>query len=209
MQRTGAWSDLAAACTWNLPDLRSMHWLDLDLDPAYEHGVLADIGSLTVEETALSRGSLAYLPTGCATLTVANTGDEPARCLVLGGPPFQEDILMWWNFVARTHDEIVAAREEWMAHSERFGEVEGYAGEVQHLPAPVMPAPAPADATLGKVVQMSEFQAIRETLRACNGSRIETARRLGISERTLRYRLAKAREEGEEIVQPHSWARAS
>ncbi|URW75553.1 sigma 54-interacting transcriptional regulator [Sphingomonas donggukensis] len=57
--------------------------------------------------------------------------------------------------------------------------------------------------TLGKVVQMSEFAAIRETLAACGGSRIETAKRLGISERTLRYRLAKAREQGDAIVAPH------
>ena len=55
-------------------------------------------------------------------------------------------------------------------------------------------------ATLGNIVQMHEFQAIRETLAACNGSRIETARRLGISERTLRYRLAKAREQGDDIA---------
>lgn len=58
-------------------------------------------------------------------------------------------------------------------------------------------------ATLGEVVQLSEFAAIRETMRACNGSRMETARRLGISERTLRYRLARARERGEEIAAPH------
>lgn len=57
---------------------------------------------------------------------------------------------------------------------------------------------------LGKVVQMSEFAAIRETLAACGGSRIETAKRLGISERTLRYRLAKAREQGDAIAAPHS-----
>jgi two-component system response regulator FlrC len=56
-------------------------------------------------------------------------------------------------------------------------------------------------ATLSNIVQMHEFHAIRETLAECNGSRIETARRLGISERTLRYRLAKAREQGEDIVQ--------
>ncbi|KQM67446.1 Fis family transcriptional regulator [Sphingomonas sp. Leaf17] len=56
--------------------------------------------------------------------------------------------------------------------------------------------------TLGNIVQMSEFAAIRETLAACGGSRIETAKRLGISERTLRYRLAKAREQGEDITQP-------
>ena len=61
-------------------------------------------------------------------------------------------------------------------------------------------------ATLGKVVQMSEFAAIRETLKQCGGSRIETAKRLGITERTLRYRLAKAREQGEAIDAPRSWA---
>ena len=55
-------------------------------------------------------------------------------------------------------------------------------------------------ATLGNIVQIHEFQAIRETLAACGGSRIETARRLGISERTLRYRLAKAREQGDDIA---------
>lgn len=66
-------------------------------------------------------------------------------------------------------------------------------------PNQVIPEPS----TLGQVVQLSEFAAIRETLKACGGSRIETARRLGISERTLRYRLAKAREQGEEIAAPH------
>ena len=63
-----------------------------------------------------------------------------------------------------------------------------------------MPVQDAVPATLGNIVQMSEFQAIRETLVACGGSRTETARRLGISERTLRYRLAKAREQGEDIT---------
>ena len=76
-------------------------------------------------------------------------------------------------------------------------------------PLPVPHAAPAGDATLGKVVQMSEFQAIRETLKACNGSRIETARRLGISERTLRYRLAKAREQGDDIAAASSWARSA
>jgi two-component system response regulator FlrC len=56
--------------------------------------------------------------------------------------------------------------------------------------------------TLGNIVQIHEFQAIRETLAACGGSRIETAKRLGISERTLRYRLAKARQQGDDIGRP-------
>jgi len=61
-------------------------------------------------------------------------------------------------------------------------------------------APAQAEGTLSNIVQLSEFAAIRETLAQCGGSRIETAKRLGISERTLRYRLARAREQGEDIT---------
>jgi two-component system response regulator FlrC len=85
--------------------------------------------------------------------------------------------------------------------------------EASHLvfDRPAAPAGLLADndgpaqpATLGRVVQISEFQAIRDTLRACGGSRIETARRLGISERTLRYRLAKAREQGEDFARAMS-----
>ncbi|MES2986725.1 MAG: sigma 54-interacting transcriptional regulator [Pseudomonadota bacterium] len=59
---------------------------------------------------------------------------------------------------------------------------------------------AQASGTLSNIVQIHEFAAIREVLAECNGSRIETAKRLGISERTLRYRLAKAREQGEDIT---------
>ncbi|HVF93354.1 MAG TPA: sigma 54-interacting transcriptional regulator, partial [Sphingomonas sp.] len=70
---------------------------------------------------------------------------------------------------------------------------------VHAFPAPVASEPA----TLGNIVQMSEFAAIRETMKACGGSRIETAKRLGISERTLRYRLAKAREQGDDIARTH------
>ena len=66
-------------------------------------------------------------------------------------------------------------------------------------PSPVRAANDVAG-TLGEVVQLSEFAAIRETMKQCGGSRIETAKRLGISERTLRYRLAKAREQGDDIV---------
>ncbi len=52
------------------------------------------------------------------------------------------------------------------------------------------------DARLSNIVQMSEARAILATLEACGGSRIAAAQRLGISERTLRYRLASLREAG-------------
>ena len=75
--------------------------------------------------------------------------------------------------------------------------------EPQHLifdRAPERRSVETGPAKLSNIVQMHEFQAIRDTLAECNGSRIETAKRLGISERTLRYRLAKAREQGEDIA---------
>ena len=52
------------------------------------------------------------------------------------------------------------------------------------------------DASLSNIVKLSEARAIMETLKECGGKRIEAARRLGISERTLRYRLASYREAG-------------
>jgi two-component system response regulator FlrC len=64
----------------------------------------------------------------------------------------------------------------------------------------MVPQPeAPSTGSLSNIVQLSEARAIIETLDACNGSRIEAARRLGISERTLRYRLASFREAGIEV----------
>jgi len=54
----------------------------------------------------------------------------------IGGEPFEEGLVMWWNFVARSHEEIVEARNDWAA-GRRFGVVHGYAGD--RLPAPDMP----------------------------------------------------------------------
>ncbi len=56
--------------------------------------------------------------------------------LLLGGEPFTEQLVMWWNFVARSHEEIEAARAEWASGS-AFGQVHGYDGPP--LPAPPMP----------------------------------------------------------------------
>ena len=55
------------------------------------------------------------------------TADDPARVLLVGGLPFEEPVLMWWNFVARTQEEIAQARADWEAGN-RFGEVTAYQG---------------------------------------------------------------------------------
>jgi redox-sensitive bicupin YhaK (pirin superfamily) len=113
--------------------------LTLAIEPAHEHGVLVDTGTVVLAGTELARADLGYLAAGAATLELANPGGEPARVLLLGGAPFDEDIVMWWNFVGRSHDEIVAFREAWERESDQFGRIEGYAGTPQRLPAPALP----------------------------------------------------------------------
>ena len=83
-----------------------------DVDAVFEHGVLVDTGVATVDGTEVKQGRLAYTAPGRTTLELA-AGAEPVRLLLLGGPPFGESIVMWWNFVGRTHEEVVAYREEW------------------------------------------------------------------------------------------------
>jgi len=117
--------------------------LDLDVDPTFEHGVLCDLGTLEMGATSgttLAVADLGYQSPGSSVLRLRNVGDGPARVLLLGGTSFTEELLMWWNFVGRSHEEIVNYRQLWEDADERFGAVEGYRGSVRRLPAPPMPA---------------------------------------------------------------------
>ena len=118
-------------------DLDESAELTLDVDPAFEHGVLLDQGNVEVAGTDLGVADLAFQGVGSDRLTVTNRGEGPARVLLLGGPPFPEQLVMWWNFVGRSHDDIAAYRRLWEAHDDRFGAVQGYRGS--RLPAPPLP----------------------------------------------------------------------
>ncbi|GAA1787565.1 pirin family protein [Agromyces lapidis] len=137
----------------------------IDLDPAFEHGVLVDAGpvrvtiaatddevddspadadGLTVAGHAATLGwsELGYLPTGHDGVRLT-ANDGPVRVILLGGVPFGEEIVMWWNFIGRDHDEIAESRRQWQSEvigrdnpDGRFGRVD-YEGEP--LPAPELP----------------------------------------------------------------------
>ncbi|MFD4985359.1 pirin family protein [Streptomyces sp. NPDC058374] len=106
----------------------------LPLEPDFEYGVLTMSGELHADGVALLPGSLLYLGCGRRELPLRATAD--ATFMLLGGEPFEERLIMWWNFVGRTHEDIKQAREDWMNGS-RFGEVNGYDGDP--LPAPQLP----------------------------------------------------------------------
>lgn len=138
----------------------------LDVDPSFEHGLLVDGGTVRLEHEDVPVSSLGYVAPGRRTLTVEAGPDGPARAVLVGGEPFEEDIVMWWNFVGRSHDDVARARAQWQAQlvvgndsdagagtgltprqggtryapdpaAGRYGEVVGYDGGP--LPAPALP----------------------------------------------------------------------
>ncbi|WP_441247330.1 pirin family protein [Kitasatospora sp. McL0602] len=106
----------------------------LPLEPEFEYAVLAMSGSVDVDGVRVEPGSLLYL--GCGRRELPLLARTDSAVLLLGGEPFDEKIVMWWNFIARTDEDIRQAREEWMTGT-RFGEVHGYDGE--RLAAPEVP----------------------------------------------------------------------
>ncbi|BBZ00400.1 pirin family protein [Mycolicibacterium fallax] len=120
-------------------DLPGRTAIQLEVDESFEHGVLLDRGVIEVADQPLESGDLTYHGPGRRELTIRNTGEQPARAILLGGAPLHEKLLMWWNFVGRSHDEIVEYRRLWESHDKRFGSVEGYLGSPARLPAPPLP----------------------------------------------------------------------
>ncbi|MER5640463.1 pirin family protein [Kitasatospora sp. NPDC002227] len=112
----------------------------LPLEPEFEYAVLAMSGSVDVDGVTVEPNSLLYL--GCGRRELPLRARTDAGILLLGGVPFEEKIVMWWNFITRTGEEMKQAREDWQTGS-LFGEVHGFDGD--RLMAPELP-PVPLKA---------------------------------------------------------------
>lgn len=108
---------------------------DVPVEPDFEHAVLAVAGGVSLDGRAVDRGTLVFL--GGSRRGVRIASDAGGAALLFGGTPFTEEIVMWWNFVGRSHEDVARAREQWQAGDERFGTVEGYPGA--RLAAPELP----------------------------------------------------------------------
>lgn len=115
----------------------------LALDAGFEHAVLVLDGAAEVAGTTLRAGPLLDLGRGRRELALRS--ETGVTLLLLGGEPYTDPLVMWWNFVGGSHDEVVAARADWEAETDgtgleggaaRFGAVPG--GEPR-LPAPRLP----------------------------------------------------------------------
>ncbi len=105
------------------------------LEANFEHGVLVAEGAVTVNSEPVALNQMEYLETGHQNLTL--TATEDCTLVLLGGEPLGEKLLMWWNFIARSHSEIVEMRRSWNAREPRFGEFSDQIGG--WIPAPDLP----------------------------------------------------------------------
>ncbi|HEY6404401.1 MAG TPA: pirin family protein, partial [Blastocatellia bacterium] len=105
--------------------------LTLQLNQSHEHALLLLAGDVGIEGLAIDEKNLYYLGIGRSEIGFASRAG--ARLLLIGGRPFSETILMWWNFVARTPEEIAEARTAW-ENRQGFGEVKAYQGPRLNAP---------------------------------------------------------------------------
>ncbi len=93
----------------------------LPLRADFEYAVVVIDGAVGIDDQPLCPGTMGYLGLGREELVLDVR--EPSKVMLLGGAPFEEPILMWWNFVARTREELDAAYDSWVAQDDRFGRV--------------------------------------------------------------------------------------
>ncbi len=122
-------------------DLPAGAVLDLELDPAFEHGVLIDAGPVTVDDLAVRPADLAYLAPGRVSVRLSAPADAPGRVVLLGGTPLGEEIIMFWNFIGSTHEEVAEVRDRWQAEVVEGGTPDGLFGHMTDEPRGPLPAP--------------------------------------------------------------------
>jgi hypothetical protein len=106
----------------------------LSLEPDFEYAALAMAGRVEVDGVPVEPGTMLYL--GCGRDYLGLRSDDGGAVMLLGGEPFEERIVMWWNLIGRSGEEIAALREDWEI-GRRFGPVHGYEGD--RLAAPPLP----------------------------------------------------------------------
>jgi len=123
--------------------------LHIDVPNDHEHALLQVAGPVSMNGTPVPTDHLAVVDTGSTTLTIG-AGDEPVLAVLIGGAPFGEPIVMWWNFIGRSHEEIAefrAAYQAEMGFESATGDTDPRLGEPRYgefPPGQPDPLPAPA-----------------------------------------------------------------
>jgi redox-sensitive bicupin YhaK (pirin superfamily) len=109
--------------------------LVLEVDESFEYGIFVVAGSVIAESTTAVVDQLVYLGHGRRSIRLRSSAG--GRLIMLGGQPFDEEIVMWWNFIGRSHGEIVEFRTAWETRAPRFPAIVSRTEKV--MEAPPMP----------------------------------------------------------------------
>jgi len=114
--------------------------VEIPTPSSFEYAVIPLDRTLKVAGTIVEPGALGIVPAGRDSLHI-EVDRGVGRAMVLGGAPFEEPITMWWNFVARSKDEIADAWRAWHTHDDdRFAPVPS---ALRRIDAPTPPWLAP------------------------------------------------------------------
>ena len=95
--------------------------VDIEMRPDFEYGLLPLTGSASLGDECFQADEFAYLGRGRESLRLNLAPNS--KVLLLGGEPFAEPVLMWWNFVGFTKAAIAEAQSQWERGDARFGPV--------------------------------------------------------------------------------------
>lgn len=95
--------------------------LQLVLDPNFEYALLPLFGEAEIDGECFRADEFVYLGQGRDELNIALSAGT--KVLLLGGQPFEQPVLMWWNFVGFTKTAIAEAQRQWEQGDSRFGPV--------------------------------------------------------------------------------------
>ncbi|MBB6576269.1 redox-sensitive bicupin YhaK (pirin superfamily) [Comamonas odontotermitis] len=105
----------------------------LALRPDFEYGVLCLYGDLQVNGQTAAANELIYLPEGGSTVDVQCGANS--RFILLGGEPYEGGVLIWWNFVGQSQEEIEGFLANW---NQGIGFGEAVASPLPPLTAPTL-----------------------------------------------------------------------
>ena len=123
---------------------------EIELDPGehalivnteFEHGLLLVEGDYESAGEKVQEAELVYFESGQSEIKISVK--TKTKLVLIGGEPFKEQLVMWWNFIARSHSEIEQMRVMWNDEqnrqngSDNFGVFEDEIGG--WIPAPEMP----------------------------------------------------------------------
>jgi len=109
--------------------------LDLALKPDFEYGILVLQGEVEVCGEQFVENELAYFRPGESQLRISLS--PSSQVIFLGGEPFADEIILWWNYVGHSRAEIIQAQLDWEEAAPRFGRISGFDGGP--LTAPPLP----------------------------------------------------------------------